>query len=215
MPRTVRIDRSRLTRWLDNFVARHGDFTASTSATAAAELIIFRAADGAEARIEVPFPPLSGSDDHDLRRRLVDHVRRDRRTGAVLVRRGGYAVGIFDGTKLIRHKVGSAYVQGKTKAGGWSQQRYARRRDNQARQLYERAAAAAEMILVPEAPELVAVFPGGDREGIAAVLDFPSLQAIRAIAATRVLPTEDPRLKVLEAFPDQFLALDIELNDQA
>ncbi len=50
----------------------------------------------------------------------------------VLVRRGGYAVGVGSGDRLTSHKVGSRYVQSRTAAGGWSQQRFARRRANQA-----------------------------------------------------------------------------------
>ena len=50
----------------------------------------------------------------------------------VLVRRGGYAVGVASGDRLTAHKVGTRYVQSRTAAGGWSQQRFARRRANQA-----------------------------------------------------------------------------------
>lgn len=169
--------------------------------------MIFTAPDGAEARVAVPFPPLQGD--------LVDHVHTDRRVGALLVRRGGYAIGIFRGAELITSKIGSGYVQGKTKAGGWSQQRYARRRDNQARQLYDRAAEQAERILLPEIDGLAAMITGGDRQGVAAVLETPRLKPIKDKALPRIFPTDDPRLKVLEAFPDQFLAVEIELNDLA
>ena len=57
------------------------------------------------------------------------------RTGLVLVRRGGYAVGVAAGERLTASKVGTRYVQSRTAAGGWSQQRYARRRVNQADEL--------------------------------------------------------------------------------
>jgi hypothetical protein len=39
---------------------------------------------------------------------------------------------------LLAHKVGTRYVQSRTAAGGWSQQRFARRRDNQADELVGR-----------------------------------------------------------------------------
>jgi peptide subunit release factor 1 (eRF1) len=53
--------------------------------------------------------------------------------GVLLVRKGGFAVARLHGTEITASKVGKRHVQGKTKAGGWSQQRFARRRDNQAR----------------------------------------------------------------------------------
>jgi hypothetical protein len=213
LPRTISIDRQRLARWLENFAVRHGEPTA----TSADDTVTFTAPDGAEAKITVPFPPggatssqggLAASD-------LVDHVLIDRRVGALLVRRGGYAIGIFSGQKLINSKIGGGYVQGQTKAGGWSQQRYARRRDNQARQLYDRAAEQAGLILLPEIGDLAAVVTGGDRSGISAVLETPTLKPVKDLVLSRVHPTVDPRLKVLQAFPDQFLALEIELNDLA
>ena len=97
--------------------------------------------------IAVPFPPLAES--ADPLPELLAQVNRDCRIGALLVRRGGFAVGIFDGRALVASKVGGPYVQGKTKAGGWSQQRYARRRANQASQAYAEAADVVAMLILP------------------------------------------------------------------
>ncbi len=47
---------------------------------------------------------------------------------------------------------------------------------------------------------------GGDRRALGEVLEDPRLAAVRALAVERVLEVGDPRLKVLEATPDQFLA---------
>jgi len=65
----------------------------------------------------------------------------------VLIRRAGYAVGLFDGPELLASKVGSRHIHGRTAAGGWSQKRYARRRANQADEIVEAAARAADRIL--------------------------------------------------------------------
>jgi len=210
MGRMITIERDRLARWLDNFAARHG----GCSAVRNDDAVIITAPDGAIARIGVEFGPIP-DDDRPLIDRLLDHVRTDRRIGAVLVRRGGFAVGVFDGPRLINSKVGSSYVQSRTKAGGWSQQRYARRRGNQARQLYERATEAIEAVLLPEVVDLVAVAGGGDRVGVEAALDVPRLRSVNDLLLPRIHPTDDPRLRVLEGFPDQFLAIAIELNELA
>ena len=55
----------------------------------------------------------------------------------------------WPGARMVEHKIGQRHVQGRTKAGGQSQQRFARRRDNQARQAYEAAADHAARILRP------------------------------------------------------------------
>src|SRR3954470_18085705 len=154
--RHVTVAPERLERWLAGFAERHGDVTT----TPGAETVDRAGADGAPAWIEVPFPPLAGD--------VVEHALRPRRTGVLLVRRGGYAVGIFAGVSLTTSKVGSSYVQGTTKAGGWSQQRYARRRANQASAAFAEAAEVAARVLANE--RLDALVAGGDREAVRAVL---------------------------------------------
>ena len=167
------------------------------------------APDGAGAVVEVPFPPLLGTPEPET---VVAHALLDRTAGAVLVRRGGYAVGWFEGRRLVGSKVGSAYVQGRTKAGGWSQQRYARRRANQAREAYGEAADVVATLLLPRADDLAAVVGGGDAVGVRAVLGDPRLAPLQALLQPRVLPTADPRLRVLESFGDQLREVRITLN---
>ena len=74
------------------------------------------------------------------------------RWGVLLVRKGGFAVARLAGAEMVEHKIGQRHVQGRTKAGGQSQQRFARRRDNQARQAYEAAADHAARILDRRTP---------------------------------------------------------------
>lgn len=210
MSRIITVGRDRLARWLETFAQRHGECASGC----VEDSVTVTAADGAQARVLVPFGPLP-ADDRPLLARLIEHVLVDRRIGAVLVRRGGFAVGVFEGPRLINSKVGSSYVQSRTKAGGWSQQRYARRRGNQAQQLYDRAADAVTSVLLPGVDDLVAVVGGGDRAGVEAALDEPRLQPIKQLLMPRIHPCEDPRLRVLEAFPQTFLAVGIELNELA
>jgi hypothetical protein len=111
------------------------------------------------------------------------------------VRRGGIAVGVAVGPALTSSKVETAYVQSRTAAGGWSQQRFARRRENQARALAGDAADVAARILAGEA--LDALVTGGDRGLVEAVLADPRLAKLPAPA--RHLDVPDPRLAVLKA----------------
>ncbi len=204
--RVVRVPPERLPRWLDGFAGRHG----AVEATLSSDTVTLVAEDGAGAVIAVPFLPwLPVGEPLDA---LLAHVGRTRAVGVVLVRKGGYAVGRFVGARLVESKVDSTYVQGRTKAGGWSQQRYARRRDNQSAKAYAETADVAARLLVPHAATLDAFVGGGDPPAVAAVLADPRLASLRPLLQPRVLPVPDPRLRVLEAFPEQFLAVEIALN---
>ena len=113
--------------------------------------------------------------------------------GLLLVRKGGFAVARLAGERLVDSKVGQRHVQGRTKAGGQSQQRFARRRDNQARQAYEAAADHAARLLGEGAPHVVT---GGDHAAVEEVLTDPRLKRVdrrRALAAGA-----DPKRGVLE-----------------
>jgi hypothetical protein len=129
---------------------------------------------------------------------FVAAVQAPRLTGLLLVRRGGFAVGVASGARLVDSKVGRRHVQGRTKAGGWSQQRYARRRDAQARDAFAAAADAAARVLLPRAADLEVLAPGGDRAAVSAVLDDPRLGPLRELPTARFLGVPDPRRGVLE-----------------
>jgi hypothetical protein len=164
---------------------------------AAGEAVVLTAADGAVATCEVPFPPLSGS--------LVEHALRPRRVGVLLVRLGGYAAGVFDGAELVASKVGSRQVHGRSAAGGQSQQRFARRREGQARVALEAAADNAVRVLLPEAARLDALV------AVDEVLGDRRLAALVPLVTGRLLDVPDPRLKVLQATPELFRAVRIRL----
>ena len=193
--RTVTVHADRLRGWLAGFAERHSAMLTDE----APEVVVITGADGARAWIDVPFPPLDGS--------LAEHVERTRRVGVLLVRRGGYAAGVFDGARLVASKVGSAYVQGTTKAGGSSQQRYARRRANQATAAFAEAADVAARVLV--GARLDAVITGGDRPAVRTVLADPRLAELEPLVTPPWLAVPDPRQRVLLAAPEQFLAVRI------
>src|SRR5690606_22434308 len=71
---------------------------------------------------------------------LVDYALKPRRLGLILVRKGAHSVGIAEGPRVVVSRTGRHYVQGRTAAGGQSQQRFARRREQQGRQALNRAA---------------------------------------------------------------------------
>ncbi len=120
------------------------------------------------------------------------------RLGLVLIRRGGYAVGLARSGALEVAKVGRRHIQNRTAAGGWSQQRFARRRENQADALVDAVAGHVERLLVRGAGGIPdALVTGGDRTLVAAVLGDPRCRAL-ADRPRRELPDlPDPDAKVL------------------
>jgi hypothetical protein len=207
-PRRVVVAAERLEGFLGRLGERHGrlDWTATP------ESVTVTAADGTTAVCRVPFPPLVVSPEAPYGG-LLAHVTRDRRVGVVLVRRGGYAAGIADGTRLTASKVGSRHVQGRSAAGGWSQQRFARRREGQARVALDAAADVVATLLLPHVASLDAVVAGGDRHSCDLVLADARLASLRQLLVADRIDVPDPRLKVLETAPRLFRSVHVTVTD--
>ncbi|GHH71326.1 hypothetical protein GCM10017673_24660 [Streptosporangium violaceochromogenes] len=199
---------ARLGRWLDGFAERHGP----PAVTATGEAVTLEGADGAVAECRVPFPPLSSSGGGPLAR-LIAHARRERRVGVLLVRLGGHAAGVFQGEELLVSKVGSRPVHGRSAAGGWSQRRFARRREGQVARAHDAAAEVALRVLGPHLTSLEAVVLGGDRRAVDALRSDRGLAPVFALEAEPFLAVPDPRLAVLAGTPAQFRAVRIRVTD--
>jgi len=219
----VEVGPERLARWCDGFAARHGGLLGGPVLTADAaagggEAVELAAADGSVATCAVPFPPLGGPETDcagDLIERLVAHALADRLVGVLLVRRGGFAAGVYEGARLVESKVGSRHVQGRSKAGGWSQQRFARRREGQAREAYAAAADTAARILLPHAARLDALVLGGDAGALAALRTDPRLKALWAKERAPFLNVGDPKSDDLRKAPEAFRAVRIRLVERS
>jgi len=233
--RWVEVPPERLVSWIVTFTERHGG-TASDSPVRAGEsgaAVTFTAADGATAECHPPFPPappvgpaaLATGPAAAVRSAagaLAAHAASDRTVGVLLVRLGGYAAGVFAGSPpaLVASKTGSRPVHGRSAAGGWSQQRFARRRENQAETALRAAAdAAAEVFGRYGADRLDAVVLGGDKRSVAGLRGLRALRGdarlekYLAKATERFLAVPDPRLAVLRETPSAFLATRIRLTE--
>jgi hypothetical protein len=214
--RWVEVPPERLVRWVENFTLRHGPAVAEPGL----DVVLLRASDGAAAACHPPFPPVpqAGEGQQDPARQselMAAHAAAARTVGVLLVRLGGYAVGVFTGDppRLAASKTGSRLVHGRAAAGGWSQHRFARRRENQATAALRAAADTALAVLGPYAGRLDAVVLGGDRRTMAAVQADPRLAPFMAQAAERFLTVPDPRLAVLKDTPRLFRAIRIRLTE--
>ena len=195
----------RLAHWLAGFTQRHG-VPVPTPDPAGVRL---DAPDGASAILSDPWRP-GPVDSPD---ELLASTMASRRFGLLLVRRAAHAIGVVEGTTLVRHRVDTHYVQGRTKAGGWSQQRYARRRGNQAAAAYSSAADDAAEILVDAG--LDAIVCGGDRRAVEQVMMDPRLASLGSLRLDRLLNVPDPRLYVLADAVEAARAITVRLNEQA
>jgi hypothetical protein len=135
----------------------------------------------------------------------TDHVM-----AALLVRLGGYAVGVFDGERLVASKVGSRFVKGRHNKGGSSSGRFSRRREEQARALIEAAAETAVEVLDPWRGRAEYAALGGDRTAVDRVLAArPELVWLADGALPRFFDVPEPRQRVLERLPYELYAAEL------
>ena len=133
---------------------------------------------------------------------LQSLLDRPRPVLVLLLRLGGYAVGIFEGERLVSSKVGSPFVKGRHRKGGSSSGRFARRREEQARTLFDKACETLRMQLEGYEGRLEHLIFGGDRLTLQAFQKrCPHLKRLEGIRLQRVLDVPDPRLNVLKGTP--------------
>jgi len=138
---------------------------------------------------------------------LFEALAQDRVVAAVLVRLGGYAVGVFEGERLVASKVGSRFVKGRHKKGGSSANRFRRRREEQERELIDAAAATAERVLDPYRERIEFVALGGDRAAATRVAErLPWLAEKRL---ERFFSVPEPRQRELERLPYELYAAEL------
>ncbi|GAA4355220.1 acVLRF1 family peptidyl-tRNA hydrolase [Angustibacter luteus] len=198
-------------RWITGFEESHGRST-FTVTDGALDLL---GMDGSTARC-ASLVPFSGSADA-LPDDFLAHIEQDHTVVLLLLRRGGYGVGVLQGGALAASKVGTRYVQSRTAAGGWSQHRFARRRDNQAAGLVDTAAATAVRVVLGEdgrePPSGAVVVTGGDRTMVDRLLEDRRLAKLAALPRLRHLDVPDPRDDVLRQSAQRAVAVQIQVHN--
>lgn len=188
MSRIVEVDPARLDRWVEGFAARHDGVTRADEPGR----VVLDGGDGAHA---------------------VGETFEHQRIGLLLLRRGGHAVGRDEGGELLAHTCGTGYVQSRTKAGGWSQQRYARRRGNQADGVVDKAVGLALRHLPHGSVDALVV--GGDRRLVGQALEDPRLTHLLDLPRRRMWDLPDPRLRVLAEAARRARSVRMELYEPA
>ncbi len=207
--RSAEVPAERLPGWIERFGAAHGGVRLTSEPAP-----VLHAADGSTAVLDLPFVSVADGRWTDVDEVLahVAATARSRRYVLLLLRRGGWAVGRAEGERVLAGRVGTRYVQGRTSKGGWSQQRYARRRDQQTGSVVAAAVTAATEIWDDPPDGGWELVVGGDRlllrQAVAAVADQLPVRL-----ADRRVDVPDPRRVVLDAAARSACATRIRVHD--
>ncbi len=203
--RTISLPAHRLEAWMENFATRHGYLS-----TAVDRALHLQSPNGARASISLPWRNeryLSTVED------FVSAACRPRHFGILLARKDAASIGIVHGEKVLAHRTSTYYVQGRTKAGGWSQQRYARRRANQAKSASDSIIADCLEIFSQGIVEQIVC--GGDRKTIEAILKDDRLERLYPLYRRQLINIKTPRYATLLEVASRAYDLTIALNDEA
>jgi hypothetical protein len=214
----VYVAAARLERWVAGFGERHP----GVRARAHPDRVELSAPDGSTAVLYPSFDPLELADGAPIgpaklgptasATALVANAYSVPVLRALLIRRGGYACAVVSVDRVTASKVGSRYVQGRTAAGGWSQQRFARRREGQVHALVGSATEVAVRILLPAAPGDGFV-TGGDKPLIDRVLADPRLRPLGQLRRGAHLEIGDPKSDLVKALSERARAIRIVLHE--
>lgn len=207
--RAVEVEPERLERWFSRFAERNGGVERTA---ASGDGLVVHAVDGTTAT--VAWAGLTPGVHNGLAvGELIDAACRPRRIGLVLVRLGAHSVGIAVGVRVEASRTHRHNVHGRNAAGGWSQQRFARRRDKQAREALERAARDIADVVLPQASTLDGVVLGGDRRALDELREDRRLEPVFAKASGRILGIGEPRRSVLDEAAKRARTVEIVVRD--
>ncbi len=203
--RVVEVEPDRLVGWINRFAERGGGIRSLESSLGSVTIVT---AQGAVATLAVPFAPMAigGSEPVEA---LLAHVTGIGDMAAVLVRGGAHCIGVCRAGLVVASSTATRYLQGRTAAGGWSQQRYARRRENQRRDAHHAAADTAYRVLAPHAGSLRALIAAGEPGALRAVLDDKRLDFLTRLPRRTFTDIAEPRRAVLDEIARRSLAIEV------
>lgn len=204
--RTAFVPADRLPGWVARFSTAHQGLAATEDTD---DGVMLRMRDGAAALLSPPWPddgrPGRGA---DLLERLVSRASQERRLGIVLVRRGGYAVGVAVGGKLLAHKVGTPSSRSR---GGDPGAAVVQRAAEEAVKVF--AGRALEGGIPGGGFEYLAT--GGDKALVESALASPLLRDHAKRPRLAPLAVADPNMAVLQKAAADFCAVRVTVTEPA
>lgn len=198
--RAVEVEPERVEGWIGRFADRHGAVDVQIG-----DQVVITAADGATAT----FATRGGTSIGEV----IEILITPRRIGLILVRLGGHSVGVAFGGKVEVSATDRKQVHGRIRAGGWSQQRFARRREGQARVALQSAADDVFRVLVPRLAQLDSVVLGGDWQALDVLRNDRRLRDVFSKAEDRVLDVPEPRRAILDEAAERARCVEIVIQD--
>ncbi len=156
----------------------------------------------AEGRGYVALPPFlldedglrPGFDPNPLRSVL----EKDRKLGLILVRLGRYAIGVFEGDKLLAGKAGTGLVHSRHHKGGSSANRFARHREKQMEYFFTRIEGHAREVLEPHLGGIDYIVYGGARDTLVRMWkQCAFFESLRPKTLDRLISLREPRRSTL------------------
>ena len=189
---------SREAEWLDEMRSLTSDSVAASETGA-----VFFWSSVLQMLIIPPFPITDGFHKSGFyTSALRNLIRREPTLGVLLLRMGGYSVGLFRGQRLVASKTGTRYVKGRHSAGGTSQGRFARVREKQIHYLYVKVCSVMREKWEPYQRELDHIFLGGERHTLTGFIkECPFIQRLEPLIAERILTVGEPRRRELDRMP--------------
>ncbi len=131
---------------------------------------------------------------------LQSMLQHDLLLGLILVRLGAYAIGVFQGEKLVSSKVGTGLVHSRHSKGGSSARRFERHREKQIEYFFERVCGHVREHLEPHLGQIEYLIYGGERHTL---LSFRKqcrfLQKFDDCMLSSLLNVREPKQATLEA----------------
>jgi hypothetical protein len=121
---------------------------------------------------------------------------------AVLLRHGGYAIGIYERDVLVESRNDSRFVKNRHRKGGQSQRRFDRIREKQVHELFHHLCLDAQEWLSPHRGRLDFLVYGGDTRTVQSFLkECRFLREFPCPVLPRFLTVPEPRHETLERLP--------------
>lgn len=126
----------------------------------------------------------------------------EHRVAVLLLRLGGYAIGLYEGEALLEARNDARFVKNRHRKGGQSQRRFDRIREKQIHELFADACEDARARLASHAGRVDFLAYGGDRRAVQECLKACRfLREFPAPVLPRFLTVPEPRHETLERLP--------------
>ena len=130
---------------------------------------------------------------------LKSMLEKDWKLGLILIRLGQWAIGIFEGEKLLEGQAGTGLVHARHHKGGSSANRFARHREKQMEYFFTRIEGHARELLEPRLKEFDYFMYGGARDTLLRIQkQCHFFKSLEGRVVNRLLSVREPKRSTFE-----------------